>query len=163
MLYANRVLSLAVVAGICITGIGLAAATMHHDVTVTQDGVENVDALVETYNNHSDQLPPAIASVIGGERINANISVDDGHVVYGIVMDGKKIDRVEDGGIDNPTLRVYTSADTIDAITSADNPRQRAVAAFNSDEIEYEAVGFVNKIKFGVMSIMMQLFGSAAG
>jgi hypothetical protein len=142
-----------------------AAATAAITVNGQEIDLQNIDKDriedgVQRYNaNYSDQVPGLVQSLVGDERVTVNVSADDENIVYGVVMDGMQIDRVEQGGLDNATLVVYTSTDTVETIATADNPRDRAVTALRQEEIRYETVGLFRTIKFGAVSTLITLFG----
>lgn len=121
--------------------------------------IDNLAELVKIYNNNTKQVPGLIVALVGGERINLHITAQEETVIYGFVLKGAKIKDYQEGGIEDPTLEVFTSMETIDAIRTAENPQKRAVRALNSDEITYRTTGIVNRIKFGVMTAMMKIFG----
>jgi hypothetical protein len=117
------------------------------------------DVAEQYYTAFASQLPGLIASVIADERINVYIETEDGEAVYGVVLDGTNVSGLQTEAVADPTLRIYTSMDTIGSIAESENPKDRAVAAFKSDEIRYEAVGFFRRLTFGVVSILITLFG----
>lgn len=153
---------IAVFAAVCILVITAVSATSmqepEFDPEAAEDG-EQLKKAADAYNKQVDELPGYAKRVVGDERINANISVtsvediEADYLVYGIVMDGAKIDRVNTSALDDPTLTVYTSAETLEAIAKADNPKQRALRAFNGDGIQYEAHTLMNRIRFGLLSV----------
>lgn len=139
------------------TGVATDASTQMSLEDLDEGTLEDV---AEQYNSeYADQLPGLIRSIIANERINVYIETDEGEAVYGVVLDGANVSGIQPEAIDDPTLRVYTSMDTIEEIGAADNPRKRAVAAFKSDEIRYEAVGFFRSVTLGIVSFFITLFG----
>lgn len=138
-----------------------AAVTVNGQQVDPQDiGQQDIDEAVQKYNqDYADQVPGLVRSIVSGERINVNISTQDGHLVFGAVMDGMTITRVEEGGIEDPTLRVYTSTGTLKTIAEAENPRKRAVQEFRGGGIRYETAGFFRSIKFGIVSTLLKVFG----
>lgn len=139
-----------------LTGVSAGA-----QVSVTESGeLENVDELIADYNgNYAQQLPGLVRSIIANQRINVEISSDTETITYGVVFQGVQVTDWAEGGVNDPTLTVTTSVTTIEAIGQAENPRQRAVQAFKTGEIQYRAVGVWNQLKFGVLSALIKIFG----
>lgn len=121
---------------------------------------KNIDKAVKQYNEqHSKDMPGVIKSLGGGERVILNISTNTTPVVYSMVMDGMKVETLKEGPVDNPTLKIYTSAETLAAIAEAKKPRKRAVKALRQKEIRYKAVGLFRQIKYGLMTTAIKVFG----
>lgn len=142
-----------------------AAAAAHggsHGTPVQESAfnLDNPDQLAQQYNQHADALPSVIASLIGDERINLHLETSEGKQVFGIVMDGTRIDTVTVGGVDNATLTVRTDLQTVSEIASAEQPAKRAVQALRQDKIRYETVGLVRTIKFGILTGFLTVFGA---
>ncbi len=107
----------------------------------------------ELWNGNADRVPGAIRSLVSGERVNLHIETDEGERVYGIVMDGAEIAAINETALDDPTLEVFVSLETIRSIASAERPSQRAVQALNSGDIRYETKGFLRGLLFGAVSL----------
>lgn len=131
-----------------------------NEVNLNDISQEQIDEAVQEYNDqYTDKVPGLVKSLVNDERINVNISTETNPIVYGAVLNGMEIQQVEEGGIEDPTLKVYVSTDTIETIAQAENPRKRAVTALKQDEIRYETVGFWRGLKYGVISTLIKIFG----
>jgi len=119
---------------------------------------------VEIYNQNVDEVP-FIKSLIGEERINCEISLDDGNVLmYGIETGkGAKVISFEVAEISDPTMKVYTSESTIRTIRNAEDPVPAFQDAFKTGAIKLEGVGLVNELKVGVMGIVTAVYGFIQG
>jgi hypothetical protein len=119
---------------------------------------------VEIYNQNVDKIP-FIKSLIGEERINCEISLDDGNVlVYGIETGkGAKVISFEVAEISDPTMNVYTSESTIRTIMNAEDPVSAFQDAFKIGAIKLEGVGLLNKLKVDVMGIATNIYGFIQG
>lgn len=119
---------------------------------------------VETYNQNVDEIP-FIGSLIGEERINCEISLDDGNVLmYGIETGkGAKVISFEVAEISDPTMNVYTSESTIRTIMNAEDPVSAFQDAFKTGAIKLEGVGLVNELKVGVMGVATNIYGFIQG
>jgi len=142
---------------VMVLGLVVAPAAAQQIDPATGD-VSDLDAVVDAYNQRSDAVPTVIADVVGDERVNINITGNRSSAVYGVVLDGMNVTRYEAGGLDDPTLDVYTTTDTVVAIAEADDPRDRAADAFTSDEIRYEPRGgIMQQIKYTVVSMLVRV------
>ncbi|MEA1999282.1 MAG: hypothetical protein U9N61_08175, partial [Euryarchaeota archaeon] len=94
---------------------------------------------VEIYNQNVDKIP-FIKSLIGEERINCEISLDDGNVLmYGIETGkGAKVISFDVAEISDPTMNVYTSESTIHTIMNAEDPVSSFQDAFKTGAIKLE-------------------------
>lgn len=83
----------------------------------------SIQYYVDIYNNRVDNAPDILKGLLGNERININITKNDGSIlVTGFEMENARINRVVDGGVNDPTITVVTTEDAIDNIRSSDNP-----------------------------------------
>lgn len=124
------------------------------------DLFETMESMVDEYNQNIGDVP-FVASLIGGERINAEFSLSDGStLIVGITTDSDaKITSFEEGEISDPTLMAYTSEDTVLYIINSDDPVSAAQDALDSGAIRLEGVGVGNKIQVGAMKIAMKIAG----
>ena len=124
------------------------------------DLFEATKPLVDVYNQNIEKIP-VITSLIGEERIHAEISMNDGSVLtIGITTDkDAKVTSFVKGGISDPTIKGYTGENTVLMILNADDPIFAFQDALNSGAIRFEGVGLGNKIRIGVMKIGLKLAG----
>jgi len=119
---------------------------------------------VEKYNQNVDKIT-FLKSLIGEERINCEISLDDGNVLmYGIETGkGAKVISFEVAEISDPTMKVYTSESTIRTIMNAEDPVSAFPDAFTTGAIKLEGVGLVNKLKVRVIGVATNIYGFIQG
>ena len=124
------------------------------------DLFEEIEPLVEVYNENVENIP-VIKTVIGEERIHANISLNDGSVLTIGITTSKdaKVIGFEKGEIADPTIRVYTDENTVRTIMNSGDPVSAFQDALNSGAITYEGVGLGGKIQIGVMKIALKIAG----
>lgn len=151
-------------ATLLVSATGTALTLRGHEVNVADIDQQKIDEAVETYNSqYTKQVPGLVKALVKDEQVNVHINMthtdDADAVTYGVSMDGMKIDRVKKGGLDEPTLKVYTSTDTVQAIAEAENPRKRAVKALKKGEIRHESVGFFRGLKLGIATALIKVFG----
>lgn len=140
---------------------GTALSVGGDTIDLTDPDQSAIDDAVATYNEqYADQVPGLAVSLIRNERINANVTLQTGEsIVYGVDMDDLNISTVEEGGVTDPTLTVYTHENTLETIANAENPKNRAVKAFKQGDIWYETTGFLRTVKYGVVSTLIKVFG----
>ncbi len=111
----------------------------------------DLDKLVETYNQNLKKVPGFVKNIFGNEKINLYI---DGELFVGLAGEGGKIVEYKKGGLDKPTMKVFTTSDTIDKLMDGDKTLLEAV---KDKSVSYEGIGFVSKIKFGFIKIFQRL------
>ncbi len=98
--------------------------------------------------------------LFGNEKVNVHITADDGsQFIVGVETKDKKVVFVREGGVEKPTLRVYTTEKVIREIMAAHEPLQALQLALQDEKITYKAVGIFNKIKFSFISLFAK-FGT---
>ena len=124
------------------------------------DLFEDLKQQADIYNQNVDEIS-FIKSLIGEERINCEISLNDGTMLtIGIKTDeDAKVISLEKGEISDPTVNAYTTENTVRNIVNSGDPASAFQDALNTGKIKFEGVGLGNKIKVGVMSIAIKLSG----
>ena len=108
--------------------------------------------LVSAYNGNLDKVPSFVKNTFGNERINLYV---DGQPFVGLVGQNGNITEYKKGGIENPTMRIYTTSGTIDKLVKGNTTLLDSV---KDKSIDYEGVGFAKKIKFGFIKLFQGLF-----
>lgn len=110
-----------------------------------------VDKYTTLYNEKIDKVPEIALSLFGNERVN--LYVND-QILYGFRLeDGKIVEKLE-GGIEEPTLNVYTTAEVIIKLINKEIGYEEAL---EGKHITYSGVGFLKKIKFGLVKLIQWL------
>ena len=151
-LFFTAVLVIAVFAGIVVpSAIGTNGGS---------DLFEEIEPLVEVYNENVEDIP-VIKTVIGEERIHANISLNDGSVLTIGITTSKdaKVIGFEKGEIADPTIKANTNENTVRTIMNSGDPVSAFQDALNTGAITYEGVGLGGKIQIGVMKIALKIAG----
>ncbi len=98
--------------------------------------------------------------LFGNEKVNVHVTTDAGsEFIVGVQTKDKKVLSVKEGGVEKPTLRVYTSEKVIREIMAAHEPINALQLALQEGKITYKAVGFFNKLKFSFISLFAK-FGT---
>jgi plastocyanin len=123
-------------------------------------GASNIDGL--TNELEGKEIPAPLGTLFGDERINLHFALDNGEeLVLGLITEDDKFKSLEVGELENPSLNVYTTETVVKAIENSDNPPSVLKSALENGEITYKAVGFMNKIKFAVLSVVMKFLDGA--
>ena len=109
---------------------------------------KNVDA----YNNNIDKAPVILKDILGNEKINMNITRDDGSLFRaGLDVVSARIERTVDGGWDDPTIVITTTESAINIVRRSNDP----IAAFQEQrdlgQFNFEAKGLLTKAKLGAV------------
>ena len=123
------------------------------------DLFEDLKQQVDIYNQNVDEIP-FVKSLIGEERINCEISLDDGNMLtIGIKTDeDAKVISLEKGEISDPTVRAYTNESTVRTIMNSSDPVSAFQDALNTGKIKFEGAGLGNKIMLRTMDIAIKLY-----
>jgi hypothetical protein len=145
------VLVIAIFAGVVPSAVGTNGGS---------DLFEDAKSLVDIYNQNIENIP-VITSLIGEERIRTEISLnDETKLIIGITTDADaKITSFEKGEISDPTIRAYTNESTVRTIMNSDDPVSAFQDALDSGAITFEGVGLGDKIKVGVMKVVVKIAG----
>jgi len=124
------------------------------------DLFEDAKSPVDIYNQNIENIP-VITSFIGEERIRCEISLNDGtELIIGITTDeDAKITSFEKCEISDPTINASTNENTVRTIMNSDDPVSAFQDALDSGAITFEGVGLGDKIKVGVMKVVLKIAG----
>jgi hypothetical protein len=114
---------------------------------------------MEKYNSNLDKIPNFVKSVLGNERINAELLSAEGNRQYGIVMNEGAIASIGTGFLENPTLEIKASKSTIKSILQADNQLNQLEYALDNDEITYDAIGLKTEAKTFLADLAVDVLG----
>ena len=109
------------------------------------------------------ELPDYVAALFGDEVANIHIENSGVTTVYGIVTNDGVITEFRESELDDPTINIYTDQDTINDIQSSQNPLLELRVALDEDRITYQAVGVLNRIRWGFTNLMSRVAGWFSG
>lgn len=118
--------------------------------------IRAADAIYDTINQAMVDFP-FLGKIFGNERMNVYI---DDQAPFNIITSGGRVESLNHGEIENPTMRVYTDMGTIDQLIAGE---LMPVDALQQGKIRYEGVGFVNKIKFKLLSVVSGILTKFGG
>jgi len=116
---------------------------------------------IDTTEIVGTDLPRFAKGLFGNAKINLYITLEDGTTEnYGIVTQNGVVTSLADEELNNPSLNVYTTESIVRNLIQSDNAVASLQEALNSGGITYRAVGLINKIRFGFVSMVLKLFNS---
>ncbi len=120
-------------------------------------GDTDVQAQVRAIFESDTQAVKLLSSVMANERVNVYVQ---GSGTYGVVTSGGRIASMQQGALDNPTMNVYSDADTVNAIA---NGQLSVDAALSQGKIRYEGVGFISSLKLDLASFGFDIYSFFKG
>lgn len=124
-------------------------------------GANNIDSL--TNELKGKEIPAPLGTLFGDERINLHFDLENGEeLILGLVTEDDKFKSLEVGELEEPSLNVYTTEAIIKEIENSNNPPLTLKTALEEGTITYKAVGFFNKIKFAVLSVVIKFLDDEA-
>lgn len=108
----------------------------------------NLKQFKDSFNSANDQLPGFVQSLVGDQRVNVVIRSESSEdIEIGAVMNGTRIQRLENHTVEDPTLSVKTDRKTVQDIYDSRNPFETVKKKIENDRIQYEAHGFFNQVQ----------------
>ena len=105
-------------------------------------------------------IPAPLDKLFGDEQVNIHFNLENGEkLTLGLTTKDGKFKTLTVGELKEASLNVYSSESTVKRIESAKDPSKALKEAFQKKEITYKAVGFFNKIKFSVLSMIIKVSG----
>ena len=105
-----------------------------------------------------DQELPTPEILFGNQKLNINIQDDSKTLILGIETENNKIKSFIKQELTEPTLNIYTDLETLNKIVTTEDPKQTLLDSISEGKITYEAVGIVNKLKFGLINLGLIIF-----
>ncbi len=103
------------------------------------------------------ELTGPVGKLFGNERINIYLKVaGDKTIIFSVVTKNKKVDSFDIEELNNPTLKVFTDEATLLAIASSSNPADALKSAVGNKKITYQAIGFFNRMKIGMIAMFVK-------
>lgn len=111
-----------------------------------------VQYYVDIYNSRIDNAPGILKSLVGNERIDLNITSNDGSVYRtGFEMENARINKTVEGGVSEPTISINATEDSINRIRSSEEPISTFQQERNYGGIDIQGNTLTTKVKLGVV------------
>lgn len=93
--------------------------------------ISNMQKSIDSYNSNIDKAPPVLRMLLGDEKANVTILMNNGSTVsWGFETKNAEIVRSVKGGIENPSIDAYATMDAIRKVINAADP----IAAYKDAE-----------------------------
>src|SRR3989344_833529 len=136
---------------------------------VLKQGIDDsiVDPIIELSGNlvlsgsriEGQRFDGLAGNLFVNEKINLYVNTNGGReLVFGVVTEDNEIKSFQDGGLDYNTFDMYTDENTINIVLNSENPVGAFQQALLDKRIDYSAVGFRKKIKFGFVFFFANWF-----
>mgnify|MGYP006284777133 FL=1 len=116
---------------------------------------EELNNLKDNYNNNYE-APGIVKSLFGNEKINLYIT--DINATFKVTTEKAKITELEEGILEDHTLDVYTTEESIKKVIESDEPFEELIASIENKDITYKAATLISKIKYGIASFLSIFF-----
>lgn len=108
--------------------------------------------LTGLYDSGFDDVPGVAKRVFGNERMNVHVEMVDGETKqFYLETEGGEVVASEVGERDDATLRVETHENVLRRISRSEETSSEFVSALRGDEIEYQGLGALGWLKYGVV------------
>lgn len=131
-------------------------------VPASADLFSEMDLVVNEYNMNADSVPSPLQSLLGNEDILAVIDMNDGNALaLKIVTEDMVVTEFVAVDLDepnfSPSIIINTNEKTVRELLGSDDPVHDFLGAYDSDNIEIEAVSIVNKVTLSVGNAILKL------
>ena len=110
--------------------------------------LDNMDKVVNDYNQKFENIPRFAKTLFGNERINlAIIMNNNSKKEFGLITKEGKVIEYSKKPLENPTIGITAPESVIDNIASSRNPSQEFSKAIKNKNIILEPKKFLTKIK----------------
>ncbi|WP_048147786.1 hypothetical protein [Palaeococcus ferrophilus] len=120
---------------------------------------ELLEEYVPTYNENVDNLPDIVKRIAGNERIDLEITLENGsRLNIGVVTEGGRIVEFSKGRPLEPTLKVWTNEGVVRNIINSETPGDTGLYYLKRGEIKYSGVGFGRSIRILTVKIVIRIY-----
>lgn len=124
----------------------------------TRYAVEHTDEIVNEYNHRFERIPNFAKTLLGNERINLIINMNDGSMKeYSLVTQEGKIIEYDNKLLNDYSIAVRTSERVIDSIASSKEPGNDFGNAVENGDIKIESQKLVSGIKITTAKIFVKI------
>ncbi|MDP7458141.1 MAG: hypothetical protein QGH47_05430 [Candidatus Woesearchaeota archaeon] len=136
-------------------------------IPTTENVREMLDFLSEfkkEYNNNMDKVPGWGKSILGSEKLNVTLFLEDNSVInIGIIFNNGAIVEMRQARLKNPTINLFVTEKEIKYVLEAKGYKERLERLklrYDQDKINFQYVTFRTKVKFGTVGMAYGLFQS---
>jgi hypothetical protein len=136
-------------------------------IPTTENVREMLDFLSEfkkEYNNNMDKVPGWGKSILGSEKLNVTLFLEDNSVInIGIIFNNGAIVEMRQARLKTPTINLIVTEKEIKYVLEAKGYKERLERLklrYDQDKINFQYVTFRTKVKFGTVGMAYGLFQS---
>ena len=120
---------------------------------------EETKELIEKANEYSGKVPGSLKAVFGGEKINAEIELENGEKEkIGIELKNGKIKALQKGFLKNATIEAKTDEATVQKIIRAEDKVKELKNALDDGSISYKPIGIISTAKITITKFLYEAF-----
>ncbi|MFQ3308264.1 MAG: hypothetical protein ACI977_000493 [Candidatus Nanohaloarchaea archaeon] len=124
-----------------------------YNASATDSGdLESYESMI---NDRTASAPPFLSSMLGNQTVNVVIEDGQSENVYGAKISGLTLTEISNSGYENTTLEVTTDMETVENISSSEQPLDATVTALEEDRIEYETDSFWNSVRMSFIEMFL--------
>lgn len=120
-----------------------------------QEGLSEMDLrfVTDLYESGFSDAPRTVKGVFGDERVNVHVRTVSGETKqFYIETEGGVVVEADLGEGEDATLRVETHENVLRRISSSNESSAEFVSALRSDDIEYQGLGALSRLKYGFVA-----------
>ena len=124
----------------------------------------SLDQYITRYNSNVDKAPTVLKSLIGSEKVELDIAMNNGsQFKVGVETNNALVVRTVKGGIEDPTIQIRTREDVMQTISSASDPITAFQQAKEAGNISITGNNFFSNLKLNAALSSMDLLRSFYG
>lgn len=124
----------------------------------------SLDQYITRYNSNVDKAPTVLKSLIGSEKVELDIAMNNGsQFKVGVETNNALVVRTVKGGIEDPTIQIRTREDVMQTISSASDPIMAFQQAKEAGNISITGNNFFSNLKLNAALSSMDLLRSFYG
>jgi hypothetical protein len=124
------------------------------------DLFNDMDVVVNEFNQNADKVPGAVKSLLGNEVIHAVISMNDGSTMDlkivtsdMLVTEFEQVDPADPAF--EPTIRVTSNEVTVSSLLESETPTDDFLEAYDNGNIVIEGISFSKTVTLAVSNFVL--------
>ena len=103
---------------------------------------------IDTYNRNIDRAPEVLKSILGDEKINLEVLRKNASTFQvGLDVKSARIDRIIEGGWDDPSITITASEEAIDNVRLSNDPIGAFEKERDAGSITFKANNLISRAK----------------
>lgn len=113
---------------------------------------------IRSLANSTLEANGAADRLFGSERMDVHVRKANGEtLLVGIITEDGEVAEMREGGLDDPTVRIYTDYEVVRNVQRSDSPVTVINEAIDDERIVYDGDGFVNSVRYGAIDVLDSL------